>query len=40
MADAGAQAVDVDGYLNMIDLINNKLTSFKQRYATLKEIAC
>ena len=40
MADAGTQAVDVDGYLNMIDLINTKLSAFKDRYSALKEIAC
>ena len=39
MADEGAQAVDIEGYLNMIDLINTKLTAFKERYAALKEIA-
>ena len=38
-ADAGNQAVDVDGYLTMIDLINTKLNAFKQRYAELKERA-
>ena len=39
MAGAGTQAVDVDGYLTMIDLINTKLNAFKQRYAELKEQA-
>ena len=39
MADEGAQAVDIEGYLNMIDLINTKLIAFKERYAALKEIA-
>lgn len=39
MANAGNQAVDVDGYLTMIDLINTKLNAFKQRYAELKERA-
>lgn len=38
-ADSGSQAVDVDGYLTMIDLINEKLNAFKQRYAELKEQA-
>ena len=37
--DAGTQAVDVDGYLTMIDLINTKLNAFKQKYAELKEQA-
>lgn len=37
MADPSSQAVDVDGYLTMIDLINTKLEAFKQRYAQLKE---
>ena len=37
--NADSQAVDVDGYLNMIDLINTKLNAFKQRYAELKEQA-
>jgi len=31
--------VDVDGYLTMIDLINMKLISFKQRYSDLKNKA-
>ena len=39
MANAGNQAVDVDGYLTMIDLINTKLNAFKQKYAELKEKA-
>ena len=39
MASAGNQAVDVDGYLTMIDLINTKLNAFKQKYAELKEKA-
>ena len=39
MADPSSQAVDVDGYLTMIDLINTKLEAFKQRYAQLKEQA-
>ena len=33
------QAVDVAGYLEIIDLINTKLTLFKEKYANLKEKA-
>lgn len=33
------QAVDVAGYLEIIDLINTKLNAFKQQYANLKEKA-
>ena len=36
---AGNQAVDVAGYLSLIDNINSKLIAFKQRYSDLKEKA-
>ena len=39
MVDAGTQAVDVDGYLTMIDQIATKLNAFKQKYSELKELA-
>ena len=39
MVDAGTQAVDVDGYLTMIDSIATKLNAFKQKYSELKELA-
>ena len=38
-ATGGNTAVDVDGYLTMMDLINAKINAFKQRYAELKEVA-
>ena len=39
MTDANSQAVDVDGYLNMIDLIASKLNLFVTKYKALKDQA-
>ena len=39
LATPNSQAVDFDGYLTMIDLINTKLEAFKQKYTQLKEQA-
>ena len=38
-ASEGNQAIDVDSYLTLIDLINTKLIAFKQKYANFKERA-
>ena len=39
MGESAESAVDVDGYLTMMDLINTKINAFKQKYAEMKELA-